>query len=154
MAHQADFLRRELPTGMPIGPDGDIDFFVLPSAGRASAPLLLGGTLAAPLSDDESASAAMQLIAGQALAERLNQTEGFLSPHLGVDRASVSDATTRRLLDLLATGTDVRFDGSDLMPPAVGIGTFWTGMRAFFAGEDVDTLVAEIQAGWPATEAE
>jgi alpha-glucoside transport system substrate-binding protein len=154
MAHQADFLRREMPDGTQIGPDGDIDFFLLPSADGASAPLLLGGTLAAPLSDDESVSAAMQLVASQALAEQLNQTPGFLSPHLGVDRATVPDATTRRLLDLLATTSDVRFDGSDLMPPAVGIGTFWTGMRAFFAGEDLDTLVAEIQAGWPATEAE
>jgi alpha-glucoside transport system substrate-binding protein len=152
MAHQADFLRREMPDGTQIGPDGDIDFFLLPSADGASAPLLLGGTLAAPLSDDESVSAAMQLVASQALAEQLNQTPGFLSPHLGVDRATVPDATTRRLLDLLATTSDVRFDGSDLMPPAVGIGTFWTGMRAFFAGEDLDTLVAEIQAGWPASE--
>jgi alpha-glucoside transport system substrate-binding protein len=152
MAHQADFLRREMPDGTQIGPDGDIDFFLLPSADGASAPLLLGGTLAAPLSDDESVSAAMQLVASQALAEQLNQTPGFLSPHLGVDRATVPDATTRRLLDLLATTSDVRFDGSDLMPPAVGIGTFWTGMRAFFAGEDLDTLVAEIQAGWLSSE--
>jgi alpha-glucoside transport system substrate-binding protein len=96
----------------------------------------------------------MQLVASQALAEQLNQTPGFLSPHLGVDRATVPDAMTRRLLDLVATASEVRFDGSDLMPPAAGTGTFWTGMRAFFAGEDLDTLVAEIQAGWPATEAE
>ena len=60
---------------------------------------------------------------------------------------------TRQLLDLIAAASDVRFDGSDLMPPAVGTGTFWTGMRAFFAGEEVDELVAEIQAGWPTTEA-
>ena len=153
MAHQADFLRHDVPAGTQIGLDGDIDFFVLPSFDGASAPLLLGGTLAAPLSEDESVSAAMQLIAGRALAERLNQTHDFLSPHLGVDRATVPDAITRQLLDLIATASDVRFDGSDLMPPAVGTGTFWTGMRAFFAGEEVDELVAEIQAGWPTTEA-
>ena len=40
------------------------------------------------------------------------------------------------------------------MPPAVGTGTFWTGMRAFFAREELDKLVAEIQAGWPVTEPE
>ncbi len=84
-----------VPAGTQIGPDGDIDFFVLPSVDGASAPLLLGGTLAAPLSDDESVSAAMQLIASRALAERLNQTHDFLSPHLGVDRATVTDAITR-----------------------------------------------------------
>ncbi len=151
MAHQADFFRREVPDGTQIGPGEDIDFFLLPSVDGATTPLLLGGTLAAPLSDDESVAVAMQLIAGRALAERLNQQD-FLSPHLGVDRATVPDAITRRLLDLVGAASDVHFDGSDLMPPSVGTGTFWTGMRAFFAGEELDELVNEIQAGWPTTD--
>ena len=81
--------------------------------------------------------------------QRLDGTSDFLSPHLGVDPDEITDGTSRRLLDLLLDTKDVRFDGSDLMPPAVGSGTFWTGMRAFFAGEQLDAVLAEIQAGWP-----
>ena len=154
MAHQADFLRREFPTGTPIGPDGDIDFFVLPAVDTTPPPLLLGGTLAVPLVGGHSVEAAMRLIASPELAEQLDQTSDFLSPHLDVDRQTVTDATSNRLLDLLAGTPEVRFDGSDLMPPAVGTGTFWTGMRTFFAGDDIGPVLADIQAGWPVTQSD
>lgn len=148
MAHQADFIRREFPTGTQIGPDGQVDFFVLPTADGVSPPLLVGGTLAAPLGDGDAVATAMELLATPELAEGLARTGDFLSPHLGIDAGSVTDATSRRLIDLLLSTTTLRFDGSDLMPPAVGSGTFWTGMRAFLAGEQVDTVLADIQAGW------
>lgn len=152
MAHQADFLRREFPSGTSIGPDGDVDFFVLPSADATAAPMLLGGMLAAPLRQDDAVSTAMQLVASSELAERLNATTEFLSPHLAVDRDNVGDATSRRLLDLLATTDDLRFDGSDVMPAAVGTEAFWQGMRAFFAGEELAPVLAGIDAMWPAAE--
>lgn len=149
MAHQADFLRREFPDGTRIGPDGDVDFFVLPSSDSSPPPMVLGGTLAVPLSAGAAVDAAMRLIAGSELAERLDRTADFLSPHLEADATADVDATTGRLLQLLADATEVRFDGSDLMPPAVGTGTFWAGMRAFFAGEDIESVVSDIQGGWP-----
>lgn len=151
MAHQADFLRREFAPGARIDPDGDVDFFVLPSAqaGRTP-PLLLGGTIAAPLRGGPEVAAALAVLAGRDLAERLDRTGDFLSPHLGVDRAAITDPTARRLLDLLEAAELVRFDGSDLMPGEVGTGSFWAGMRSFFGGESVDVLLAEIQAAWPA----
>ena len=45
-----------------------------------------------------------------------------------------------------------RFDASDLMPAAVGAGSFWTGMTAWFA-EDKPTadVLKQIQADWPAS---
>ncbi len=151
MAHQADFLRREFPDGTTIGPEGDIDFFVLPSADGSPPPMVLGGTLAVPLSTGDAVASAMRLIAGPELAERLDRTAAFLSPHLDADASTDVDATTRRVLQLLSDADEVRFDGSDLMPPVVGTGTFWAGMRAFFAGEDVESVVTEIQGGWPLT---
>jgi alpha-glucoside transport system substrate-binding protein len=41
------------------------------------------------------------------------------------------------------------FDGGDLMDPAVGQGTFWTGMVEFSRGADLDQILADIEAGWP-----
>jgi alpha-glucoside transport system substrate-binding protein len=151
MVHQADFLRREFPSGTSIGPGGQVDFFPLPTAGDGGSPLLVGGTLAVPLGDTQAVAEAMRMLASTELAERLDQTADFLSPHLGVAEGAITDATSQRLLQLLRSTTDVRFDGSDLMPPAVGTATFWAGMRAFFAGENVDTVLQEIQTGWSGT---
>ena len=51
---------------------------------------------------------------------------------------------------LVADATSVRFDGSDLMPGAVGSGSFWKGMTDYFSGAaDLDTVLTEIDASWP-----
>jgi len=41
------------------------------------------------------------------------------------------------------------FDASDLMPPEVGQGSFWTGMVEFTRGTDIQAIVDEIEASWP-----
>jgi alpha-glucoside transport system substrate-binding protein len=152
MAAQADFLRREFPTDTVIGQDGDIDFFVLPpvTAGDAD-PLVVGGTVAAPLVLGPDVDAAMTLLSGVDLAERLDRTGVFLSPHLRVDRAALVSPASVRLFELLEAAPVVRFDGSDLMPGAVGTGSFWAGMRAFSGGESIGTVIDTIQAGWSTT---
>lgn len=41
------------------------------------------------------------------------------------------------------------FDASDLMPPEVGQGTFWTGIVDWAQGADTQTVVDDIEASWP-----
>ena len=155
MAHQGDFLRREFPDATSIGPDGDIDFFPLPGTDRDTQPLIVGGMLAAPLDDSADVAAALAILGGTDVATRLVETTEFLSPHRGVDPGVLDgDPVSARLLDLVASSTDVQFDGSDLMPANVGTGTFWTGMRAFFAAEELDVVLDGIDAGWPPSTAE
>jgi alpha-glucoside transport system substrate-binding protein len=50
--------------------------------------------------------------------------------------------------DALAANTFV-FDGGDLMPPAVGQGTFWTGMVEFAQGVPAQEVADEIENTWP-----
>ena len=50
--------------------------------------------------------------------------------------------------EILLDATTFRFDGSDLMPAAVGAGSFWTGMVDFVGGKSADQVAAEIQASW------
>ena len=154
MAHQGDFLRRELPSGTTIGPTGDVDFFQLPGTTPGAAPLIVGGMLAAPLVDSPDVTAALRILSGADLATRLDRTNEFLSPNVAVDqRVLASDPTSARLLDLVDHSTDAEFDGSDLMPASVGTGTFWDGMRSFFAAEDIEAILPAIDAGWPQTTA-
>jgi alpha-glucoside transport system substrate-binding protein len=54
------------------------------------------------------------------------------------------------LTGALEAGTG-RFDASDLMPPAVGSGSFWTGMVEYMQGgpDELDKVLDEIEASWP-----
>ena len=56
------------------------------------------------------------------------------------------------LADANSAGTG-RFDASDLMPKAVGSGSFWTGMVDYMKGGTTDnakSILADIEASWPA----
>ena len=50
------------------------------------------------------------------------------------------------LTDKAATS---RFDGSDLMPGAVGAGTFWKGMTNWITGQDDKATLDYIENSWP-----
>ena len=54
------------------------------------------------------------------------------------------------LTDALAAGTG-GFDASDLMPPEVGSGSFWTGMVEYMQGgpDSLPGILDEIEASWP-----
>jgi alpha-glucoside transport system substrate-binding protein len=43
------------------------------------------------------------------------------------------------------------FDASDLMPPAVGQGTFWTGMIDWTRGTPTEEVLDSIEATWPSS---
>lgn len=46
--------------------------------------------------------------------------------------------------------TVFRFDASDLMPAAVGAGTFWTAMVDWIAlGEESQAVLDKVEASWP-----
>jgi alpha-glucoside transport system substrate-binding protein len=43
-----------------------------------------------------------------------------------------------------------RFDASDLMPGAVGAGTFWTEATKWITGQSTDDTLNNIEKSWPA----
>ena len=50
--------------------------------------------------------------------------------------------------DILLNASTFRFDGSDLMPGAIGAGAFWTGMVDFTGGKSAEDVAKQIQATW------
>src|ERR687891_1302924 len=52
--------------------------------------------------------------------------------------------------EAISSGTG-RFDASDLMPPEVGTGSFWTGMVNYMEGgpDTLPQVLEEIEASWP-----
>ncbi len=75
---------------------------------------------------------------------------GALSPHNDLDPSWYGDPMEKKISTLVQQSSTVRFDASDLMPAAVGQGTFWKEMTSFVNGQiDKATALKEIDASWP-----
>jgi alpha-glucoside transport system substrate-binding protein len=149
LTRQASFQEGALPDEVTVGPEGDVDIFVLPPMETGTAPLLASGEVAATFSDSDEAQALVAFLATPESGVPWAAVGGYTSPHTGFD-ATVYGSELERRLDALVRASDVvRFDGSDLMPPAVGTGTFWRGMIDYVAGGALDRILTDIQAGYP-----
>ena len=149
LTRQGSFQEGDLPEDVTIGPEGDVDVFVLPPMDTATAPLLASGEVAATFSDSEEAQALVAFLANPQSGVPWAAVGGYNSPHVGFDPAVYGSELERRLDSLLRAADVVRFDGSDLMPPTVGTGTFWSGIIDYVAGEPLDSVLDDIQAGYP-----
>lgn len=148
LTRQGSFQHAELPRGLSVGSDGDVDVFVLPLMQGATAPLLTSGTIAAAFTDSEAARALLSFLASPRSGESWAAAGGYNSPHLDFDITTHSTDFERRVGELFQSAEVVRFDGSDLMPPSVGTGTFWSGMIDLAAGAPLDRVLANIQSGY------
>ncbi len=75
---------------------------------------------------------------------------GFLTANKHVNKAVYPDRATAKMHDVLLNATTYRFDGSDMMPGAVGAGTFWKGMVDYVGGKDAAAVARDIQKSWDA----
>jgi len=71
---------------------------------------------------------------------------GKLAINKTVDPSIYPDPITARAAAMLATADVFRFDGSDLMPAAIGSGTFWSGVLDYISGIPLDTVLESIEA--------
>ena len=74
---------------------------------------------------------------------------GWLSPHATFDNSAYADETTRAIAQSAADADVFRFDGSDLMPAAVGSGSFWSEMVKWESGQSTQETLDAIEASWP-----
>ena len=91
----------------------------------------------------------------------IRKTAGVLGD--GVDAAQTGDvikiliipstyaSNAEAITEALASNTFV-FDGGDLMPPAVGQGTLWTGMVDHSRGVPAQEVADAIEASWDAVQ--
>lgn len=150
MHRQASFAPAFFPEGTELGTDAD--FFYFPSfAGKdLGNPVLGGGTLLAVTDANEATLEFMRFLQTPIAHEIMMAQTGFLTPHTGVNLATYMDDTLRGQGEILQNATTFRFDASDLMPAAIGAGTFWTGMVDFVGGASAQDVADQIQASWDA----
>ncbi len=152
---QADFAVNWLPEGTSIGPDGDIDFFVLPAATAGeSPPLVIGGDQVVQFRTGEDLDELMTFLAGPEAAQIWARRGGFLSGNRQVPDDAYPNAYLQELSAALAAAPALVFDASDQMPPAIGSDLLWERITTWLAGAlDYDTFAAEIDEARSAAEA-
>lgn len=148
MHRQASFIPTFFPEGTVIGEDADFFYFPAPEAGDLGQPVLGGGTMFAVMSDNPAAMAFVEFLKTPAAHEIWMAQRGFLTPHSGANVEAYGDDTLRRMGQILLDATVFRFDGSDLMPGAIGAGAFWTGMIDFVGGASAQDVADQIQQTW------
>lgn len=148
---QANFIAGFLPEGGDeIGET--VGFFYLPTIDESlGRPVLGAGDLFGAFTDRPEVRAAMRWFSTGDSARGWIEAGGFASPHQDAELSWYPTAADRGVADILQNATTFRFDASDLMPGAVGAGTFWTEMTAYVNNEDadLDQLLTNIDESWP-----
>jgi len=150
MHHQASFIPSFFPEGTKLGTDAN--FFYMPAfAGKdLGKPVLGAGTLAVITKDSPTAQAFLDFLQNPISNEIWMAQSGFLSPSKLANVDTYANETLKGEGQILLDATTFRFDGSDLMPGAIGAGSFWTGMVDFVNGKSAQQVADQIQASWDA----
>ena len=150
---QGNFVASMLPSDVQANLDNAVGTFAYPpyEGGYEGKPILGGGDMAALFNgDDEDAIAVMKFLTSDEFGAEWAKAGGWLSPHKTFDMSNYPNQTTRTIAEMATSATVFRYDGSDLMPNAVGGGSFWTGMVDFLSGaKTAQQVTTEIENSWP-----
>ena len=142
----------EIVTPEDTDVEGGITTFYFPGVSADNKPALGGGEFVGAFSDRPEVQAVQLYLTSAEWNNKKASLGGWFSAHLGLNTANVADPVNAVAVEILQNATTFRFDASDLMPAAVGAGTFWREMTAWVAEDKSDKAVLDaIQAGWPAS---
>jgi alpha-glucoside transport system substrate-binding protein len=151
MHRQASFIEGFFPDGTTVGED--VDFFYLPeiAASGQGAPVLIAGDLAAAYTDNPSIADFFQYFGTPESGEPWAAEGAWLSPFSDFNTDAYADPSLASQGEIVTEADFARFDASDMMPGAVGAGSFWTEMVNYVqrGGDDLDTALSNIDASWP-----
>ena len=149
MVYEGDFVAGIIAADTQATLGADADFFDFPSISGSPASVVGGGDMAVLMDDSEVGKAFMKFLATPEAATIWAELGGFSSPNKNVDPAVYPDDITRRAATALANAEVVRFDMSDLEPPAFG-GTpgkgEWQLLQDFLSDStDIEGTQAKLQ---------
>ena len=150
---QASFYAANWPKGTKVDPDGDIWAFYEPSVDTTSKPVEGGGEFVMTFRDAPEVKAFQTFLASADWANakaKATTDGGWVSANKGLDPNNLVSKLDQQSAKILQDPATVfRFDASDLMPSAVGAGSFWTEMTNWVNGQDDKTTLDNIEKSWP-----
>ncbi|MFC7492126.1 MULTISPECIES: ABC transporter substrate-binding protein [unclassified Knoellia] len=153
MHRQASFYAANFPEGTKVAEDGDVWAFYLPAKDESTKPVLVGGEFTAAFADRPEVKAFQTYLASLEWANERAKTcgaGGCVTANTQADASLLKNPVDKLSAEILTDkATTSRFDGSDLMPGAVGSGTFWKGMTNWITGQDDKATLDYIENSWP-----
>jgi len=145
---QASFIPNFFPEGYEMGVD--VDYFYLPPIDEAlGKPVLVSGNLVSLAKDTPAGREVIKFMMSAESVEAEVKAGNAIGPMNGVSLDWYPTPAQRGYAEILMNADTFRFDGSDLMPGAVGAGSFWTGATDWVGGKSLDEVLPAIDATWP-----
>jgi alpha-glucoside transport system substrate-binding protein len=151
MHKQASFYSTIWPAGTAIGEDGAVNYFYFPTAKAGDPKYMLGGGDLIGAGTDKPETFDTLMYTGSLDYSNALVAAGdkSLPPLKAFDTSAFSDPVTRGFAELLKNSEIFRFDGADMMPAAVGSGTFWQEATKWITGEtDNQEFVDNVEESW------
>jgi len=152
MHRQANFYSNQWKKGTKVGPDGDVFAFYFPAVDPSKGkPVLVGGEFVSAFSDRDEVVKVQTYLASSDWANSKAKLGDWISANKNLDVSLVQGSIDKLSVQILQDpATVARFDGSDLMPAAVGSKSFWTGMTDWINGtKDTKATLDYIESTWP-----
>jgi alpha-glucoside transport system substrate-binding protein len=157
MHRQANFYAANFPEGTDISENGEAYAFPLPPVDASQpSPVLIGGEFVAAFTDRPEVQAFQAFLSSpewsnaKAKAGTDLGQSGWISANTGLDANNLSNPIDKLSVQVLQDEANVfRFDGSDLMPAAVGSASFWTGATNYITGQSEQEVLTFIEQSWP-----
>ncbi len=151
---QASFYAANFPEGTDVSENGDVFAFYLPPINEEHGkPVLSGGEFVAAFDDRPEVQALQTYLSSDVWAnEKAKATPGggWVSANSGLDINNLVSPIDKLSAEIWQDPEAVtRFDASDLMPGAVGSGSFWKEMTAWITGKDTKAALDAIEGSWP-----
>jgi alpha-glucoside transport system substrate-binding protein len=144
---QATFIPLFFPEGTQYGVDYDY-FYLPPIDAQYGKPVLGAGDQFTAFADRYEVKEFLRYLTTGESVKYFLQNQTWLSPHKDTP-LDWYPQESKGYAEIITNATDFRFDGSDLMPPEVGFGSFWQGIVDYVNGTDLDTVLDTIDASWP-----
>jgi alpha-glucoside transport system substrate-binding protein len=151
MHRQASFYANQFPEGTKVAEDGDAFAFYFPAIDPAKGkPVLGAGEFVVGFADRPEVQAVQTYLASGEYVNARAKLGNWVTANNKLDIANVASPIDKLSVQILQDKSGVfRFDGSDLMPAAVGAGTFWKGMVDWLNGKPTAPVLQGIESSWP-----
>ena len=148
MHRMASFIPAFFPDNVVVGEDADFFYFPAYASKDLGKPVLGSGTVAGITKPNAATEAVLEYMLTPLAHELWMEKGGFLTANKLANTDLYKSETDKAMGDILLNATTFRFDGSDLMPGAIGAGAFWTGMVDYVSGSSAKSVADNIEKAW------
>jgi alpha-glucoside transport system substrate-binding protein len=149
MLHQATFIQGFIQKQNPgLIPGTDYDIFLFPPIGKGhtgNVPILVSGDVVNCFDNRPEVIEFAKFIISKEAQEIWVRELQELSSNKNTRPELYTNPIIKKAWMMLSKARISRYDGSDMMPKAIGAGAFWSGILDYVSGVPLDTVLETIE---------